>query len=469
MLFQMPLIYSFLLAVLVLNLRFTQGQSPLESSRLYLDLTTLSVIEPQDLKINFDQIKSKSLSVANFGHIPWGQAFKGDAFMSNPPDGCSSITLGVSPSSNVNSIAIIDRGGCPLDQKVLNAQLIGAKGVIIVNNQAEQNINQFIIEEQQQEQHIYIPAVMIDKASGDAIKNKLSNDSSGQVTLAIDFKLPKSSEKTKVELWIAGIDQCSFELVDQMQWIKQKLHDAVDFSFHPVTTYCLPCARAGYSNVILNPACVSSGRYCSPIYPNLKNTSTNGSQALLEDLRRICLFNQSEELLWKYFANFNRSCLKDNSLENCSHQTMNAIGANQTAVDDCVKDSFSNGTVEDSDNKIFAREKSLMLERGVRAWPSVYINQQMYKGEINTTTLLGAICGSFQSVPAECFPEIIPFGRPTIKGEKDWKWVAIIGSIAAAVTIVFLVLLIFCKNHPEVRRDVVEKEILMTSMDPKIV
>ncbi|MBV9962589.1 MAG: M36 family metallopeptidase, partial [Parafilimonas sp.] len=89
-------------------------------------------------------------------------------------EGCSTAQQSIAlPDQNVNGkIAVIDRGDCSFDEKVLGAQLGGAVGAIIVNNidgpplamggsDAPGNA-------------ITIPSVMISKADGDVIKAQLT-------------------------------------------------------------------------------------------------------------------------------------------------------------------------------------------------------------------------------------------------------------------------------------------------------
>ncbi len=91
-----------------------------------------------------------------------------------PTEGCSTGQQSIAlPSQNVSGkIAVIDRGDCSFVEKVLGAQLGGAVGAIIINNidgpplamgGSDATTNAVII-----------PAVMISKADGDALKAQLT-------------------------------------------------------------------------------------------------------------------------------------------------------------------------------------------------------------------------------------------------------------------------------------------------------
>lgn len=62
---------------------------------------------------------------------PTGFDLTAEVVAAVPADGCSAITNGAALGGK---IALIDRGGCEYSRKVLNAQNVGAAGVVVVNN-----------------------------------------------------------------------------------------------------------------------------------------------------------------------------------------------------------------------------------------------------------------------------------------------------------------------------------------------
>jgi Zn-dependent metalloprotease len=88
-------------------------------------------------------------------------------------DACEPIS-GFSPGS----IALIDRGSCLFRDKVLNAQNVGAAGVIIVNNQGDD-----ILEMGGDLARLQIPAVFIGQSDGNRIKAVLGENVTARMTL----------------------------------------------------------------------------------------------------------------------------------------------------------------------------------------------------------------------------------------------------------------------------------------------
>lgn len=110
-------------------------------------------------------------AVSAFGPQSTPSPVTGQLVASN--DGTVNPNLGCDPSLDdlTGKIAIFDRGTCPFVDKVYNAQLAGAIGVIIVNNQAGLPFSMGGVN-----QDITIPAIMISQADGNLIRAQLSQN-----------------------------------------------------------------------------------------------------------------------------------------------------------------------------------------------------------------------------------------------------------------------------------------------------
>jgi extracellular elastinolytic metalloproteinase len=92
--------------------------------------------------------------------LPGSLAIGTDGTGASPGDACESITSAVS-----GSIAVVDRGNCDFTVKVKNAQLAGAIGVVVANNQGDS-----IIVMGGTDTTITIPALFVGQSSGTALK-----------------------------------------------------------------------------------------------------------------------------------------------------------------------------------------------------------------------------------------------------------------------------------------------------------
>jgi PKD repeat protein len=92
-----------------------------------------------------------------------------------PLQGCGDL---VNPDDILNKIALIERGGCPFTEKVLNAQNAGAIAAIVCNNVATVPIPMWGSNDD-----IVIPSIMMSQADCDLIKMEINNDVTVNVSL----------------------------------------------------------------------------------------------------------------------------------------------------------------------------------------------------------------------------------------------------------------------------------------------
>lgn len=124
----------------------------------------LTITEPESLAGNY------SAALATFGPQSLLNPVVGEMVLYN--DGSNQPTLACSsPVNNVfGRIVLIDRGTCTFANKVRNAQLAGAVGAIIINNQ---NNGVISMGGSGNDDDIFIPSIMISKDNGDLIKAAL--------------------------------------------------------------------------------------------------------------------------------------------------------------------------------------------------------------------------------------------------------------------------------------------------------
>jgi len=132
---------------------------------------------------------------------PWTVTATVEAIDDNvgvPSDACEPIS-----GFSSGSIALIDRGSCFFREKVLNAQNVGAVGVIIVNNQGND-----ILEMGGDLPRLDIPSVFIGQSDGDRIKGVLGEGVTAVLTLDGDF-----SESVR---WLIGEDTAALGSIRDM-------------------------------------------------------------------------------------------------------------------------------------------------------------------------------------------------------------------------------------------------------------
>ena len=144
----------------------------------------VTVNSPAAISGDYTAIKS-----GGFGpDIPAG-GLTGDLVLANdssdPTLACNSFGVDAT-----NKIAVVDRGNCNFTNKVKNAQLAGAKAVIVI-----QSLPDFPFAMGGTDATITIPSVMISKADGEILKNAMQNSTVNahidpvQTTLPVGIRL----------------------------------------------------------------------------------------------------------------------------------------------------------------------------------------------------------------------------------------------------------------------------------------
>lgn len=100
-------------------------------------------------------------------------------------DGCSTLSNAAALSGR---IAFIDRGDCTFVEKVRNAQIAGAVGVVIANNVS----NPLLIQMGGSDPSITIPSLMVSQANGTTIRNQFGVGVNA--TMLLDSSVPSGTD-----------------------------------------------------------------------------------------------------------------------------------------------------------------------------------------------------------------------------------------------------------------------------------
>ncbi|CAG9329323.1 unnamed protein product [Blepharisma stoltei] len=377
------------------------------------------VYSPEDLRKEFRTKYGQNpipASLANFGNPPYGSVITGRVFVPIKEDerrGCGPLTpiqWEGDPDQYNSPILLLERGGCGFVTKIRNAQNIGASAVLIVDHTAE-DITKIVMIDDGTAGNVFIPSILIGKDDGALIRNKvLENagfiDRMHNVALTFTFEMPHPDNTVEYEIWMSSENHLvrSF-LHDFTPFAKKFDENMITLTPHYVLWYCSTCKVKNWLEG--HPDCVSGGRYCAPD-PDYDGPRT-GREIVLEDLRQLCIYQLAEEkhnqkLWWNYIKAFNETCSNNNFKERCSELAMKEAKIDIDYVENCMEKSFegSNHNQELDDNKILRKEKESLLQSGIFFYPTIYINNQTFRGDLEATELMTAICAGFKEEPKVC-------------------------------------------------------------------
>eukprot|EP00245_Coleochaete_scutata_P007116 TRINITY_DN22212_c0_g1_i1.p1 TRINITY_DN22212_c0_g1~~TRINITY_DN22212_c0_g1_i1.p1 ORF type:complete len:617 (+),score=103.94 TRINITY_DN22212_c0_g1_i1:108-1958(+) len=378
------------------------------AAKFVVEKHSLTITSPSKLKGDYDS------ALANFGIPQYGFSMAGMIFY--PEDGyqfgCQkfqdkNIDFKSKPGS-LQSIVLLDRGECFFTQKVWNAQVAGASAVLVADDKDEELIT--MIDGDKGVDYllnISIPSALIKKELSDQIKEAVK--SKDLVTVSLDWResLPHPDNRVEYEFWTNSNDECGPKCDMQVAFVKdfkgiaQTLEKGgySQFTPHYITWYC---PKEYITSDQCKSQCINNGRYCAPDPEKDFTTGYDGKDVVMENLRQLCVFKHLNDsktpwVWWDYVTDFEVRCKmsEKNYNKECAEKVMVSLGVDVRSVEDCVGDQNS-----DVANALLKAEQEYQVgsgERGdVTILPTVVINQRQYRGKLDATSVMKAICSGFK-------------------------------------------------------------------------
>mmetsp|Transcript_29301 Transcript_29301/g.64826 ORF Transcript_29301/g.64826 Transcript_29301/m.64826 type:complete len:785 (+) Transcript_29301:192-2546(+) len=336
------------------------------------------------------------------------------------------------------NIMMVDRGPrgtgaspCFFINKVYNAQLAGADAVLVVNDEDGDDLSTAVVPDDDKNagllRNLTVSAGMITRADGELLKGLLRGGKS--VTLALNWTgvLPRSSV-VSWEFWTNSNDECG-TICDMQRTFVRDFRDLaktlmssglVTFTPH----YLLwRCNDDEVESDECRSQCMLGGTYCMLDPDGDVSKGYSGLDVLQVNVRQLCFFQVANasgrpELWWDYADAYAANCtMKDKKYgEDCAVQVFNALGGPQllsgaglqhwntcsTAVTP-AKDGKGPGTLDILEKELLAQYGDLSTA-SVSILPTVRINGQQYRGNLDVAGVLRGLCSAFPEgrEPAVC-------------------------------------------------------------------
>ena len=375
---------------------------------------TITVYRPQSLREELAaRYKDGEIPsvLASFGNPPYGTKMIGKVYLpahKSENKACDPLTpLELSEDDMVGNegrsspIVLVNRGKCGFVTKVRHAQDIGAKAVLIVNDQSEaESLDNELLYDDNGSGDVGIPSFLITKKEGDLIRHTAKSE---EVVLILSFDpLSRTNEFIDVTFWMSSGSNETLSFLTAFApsataFPAQSLH----FYPHHVLWYCTGCKAGNFQAP--SPNCLSGGRYCAPDPDG--DGPLEGRAIVYEDLRQICVYQLTGDKgvkgWFEYVGRVYQNCFASGLTDTCAYESMKNI-VNSEDVRKCVKDSFLDTDPTVHDNKLLKAEKALWLNKGPSFFPSVQINNVTFRGDLHPIDVSAALCAAFTSPPANC-------------------------------------------------------------------
>eukprot|EP00484_Ammonia_sp_Unknown_P012014 CAMPEP_0197072698 /NCGR_PEP_ID=MMETSP1384-20130603/210229_1 /TAXON_ID=29189 /ORGANISM="Ammonia sp." /LENGTH=883 /DNA_ID=CAMNT_0042511519 /DNA_START=176 /DNA_END=2826 /DNA_ORIENTATION=- len=339
-------------------------------------------------------------------------------------------------------ILVVDRLDCYFVNKIEQAQLMGASGVIMCDWRAEHLFTMWMPTDWSDD--IDIPSVLLSNKDCATLMAHLgvSNwdpqertnmkyptvETMNWTIATIEWGLPHPDDMVEYELWTSSNDYLGSKFKHNFNTTAIELDLAGDTKFTPHMYllngshwYCDETDSAGQPTLPCGNQCTNSGRYCAVDPEYDLSIGLDGMDVVQENLRSLCVWEYDKEfgknglddiLWWDYSVLWDENCgvyanTSMNFHANCSFAQMDKLksdGSLSQYAAKCITDSGGYG-MTDGDNSILRTETKLKYNSSIYAVPMVRVNEFLIHGNIDcelpvttaTCEVLAAICAGFIS------------------------------------------------------------------------
>ncbi|XP_074333083.1 vacuolar-sorting receptor 6-like [Apium graveolens] len=309
-------------------------------------------------------------------------------------------------------ILLLDRGECLFALKVWNAQQAGAAAVLVTDDRDEplitmespgesSNADGYIDE-------IGIPSALIERSFGETLKAALQK-AEEDVVIKLDWRdsMPNPDQRVEYEFWTNSNDECGIRCDEQMNFVKDFKGNAqilekggyTMFTPHYITWFCpAPFILSDQCK----SQCINYGRYCAPDPEKNFGEGYQGKDVVFENLRQLCVHKIANEsnrswVWWDFVTDFHIRCsMKQKRYsKECAEDVLKSLNLPIEKIKDCMGDPEA-----DVENDVLKIEQERQVGRGSRGdvtiLPTIIINDIQYRGKLERTAVLKAICAGFQ-------------------------------------------------------------------------
>lgn len=392
-----------------LLLVFALATSSVCWAHFVVEKSSIKVLSPLTLRSKHDG------AIGNFGVPKYGGILVGSVAYpgKDVSSGCAAFDgdKPFKPKSFRPTILLLDRGGCYFAKKVWHGQQAGAAAVLVADDRDEPLITMDSPEESSDAdgyiEKIGIPSALIEKSFGESLKLALQKNE--EVIIELDWResMPHPDDRVEYEFWTNSNDECGIRCDEQMNFVKNfKGHAQILekrgytlFTPHYITWYC---PRAFIESNQCKSQCINNGRYCAPDPEQDFGEGYDGKDVVIENLRQLCVHRIAKEsnhswVWWDYVTDFHIRCsMKEKKYsKDCGMDVIKSLGLPVDEIQRCI------GNPEaDVENEVLKTEQERQVGRGSRGdvtiLPTLVINDVQYRGKLERTAVLKAICAGFK-------------------------------------------------------------------------
>ncbi|XP_020109869.1 vacuolar-sorting receptor 6-like isoform X2 [Ananas comosus] len=376
------------------------------SGRFVVETSSVRVISPQHIRGHHDA------AIANYGIPNYGGTMAGVVvYPDKKTTGCDPFDSTFKSKSRRPVILLLDRGDCYFALKSWNAQNAGAGAVLVADNIDEPLLTMDTPEETRDSEYvdkITIPSALINRAFGESLK-KMIEKGGEEVVVKLDWResMPHPDERVEYEFWTNSNDECGPRCDEQMDFVKNFRGHAqllekggyTQFTPHYITWFCPEAFKLSKQ---CKSQCINNGRYCAPDPEQDFSEGYDGKDVVFENLRQLCVHRVANEsgrpwVWWDFVTDYHVRCsMKEKKYsKDCAEEVIRSFGLPLDNILKCMGDPDA-----DTENAVLKTEQEVQIGQGSRGdvtiLPTLLINNVQYRGKLERSAVLKAICAGFK-------------------------------------------------------------------------
>ncbi|KAB1221572.1 Vacuolar-sorting receptor 6 [Morella rubra] len=399
---------AFLRKLIALTLVLAVLENHEVGARFVVEKSSITVLSPASLSSKYDG------AIANFGIPDYGGYMVGSVvYPEKGSNGCEAFEGDKPFKSDFSrpTFLLLDRGDCYFALKAWNGQQAGAAAVLVADSVNEPLITMDSPEESTDSdgyvEKIGIPSALIEKSFGDSLKQALKKGEDVSVRIDWTESVPHPDERVEYEFWTNSNDECGIRCDEQMNFVQSfKGHAQILekggytlFTPHYITWYC---PQAFILSSQCKSQCINHGRYCAPDPEQDFGMGYQGKDVVFENLRQLCVHRVANEsnrswVWWDYVTDFHIRCsMKEKKYsKECAEDVLKSLDLPIEKIRKCIGEPEA-----DVENQVLKTEQELQVGQGSRGdvtiLPTLVINNVQYRGKLERTSVLKAICSGFK-------------------------------------------------------------------------
>lgn len=405
----------------------------------------IEIQSPKDLVEKFPDSKIPA-SVSLFGNVPYGFYTSGKVHYYPDFNGCKAkYDFGLFNEGNSLDqypIVLVDRGNCTFVTKTRNAQNMGAHAIVIIDSKEFEDVDDIYMADDGTGSDVVIPALLISKHNGQAIKKYIEGGSSSPIILSFKFDI-RQTNTVEYNIFMSSDSEEIYQVLSEFRQFYDEIQKESNFKIHYVS-FMSEYFEPGEEKEV--PNCISSGFFCA--MPRYDLGAKDGRIIVKENIRQKCIYNsyfkdkpQAQEY-WNYMGNFYSGCIaKKNFTEECSAQVISDSKIDSLKIDECISSSFVSQLKGNNmyilKNELLEEDYDIKRNYNIQMLPTIVVNRKELHGSLTGFNLLEAICGGLKEKPDICITKV---------GFKNLNNAQSEGGDLSVVTIVLLVLLVVVLN-----------------------